>query len=155
MSNFRNRDYRAPPCGCIGKCCSAVAQWTLLHSNWRNRMLMNQALLRKPSINIFIQDFYRMWPRIEWSRVAFLGLVPKTIFVFVFFDTDWKIVFLILYRELFVSNPGALKICLFRVAFFFYRIASPKGYSGEFLDINPIFGMNFFSILVLKRLSYE
>ena len=38
------------------------------------------------------------------------------------------------YVKLFVTNPGALKIFLFRVAFFIHRIASPKGRSGEFLD---------------------
>ena len=59
----------------------------------------------------------------------------KTIFVFVFFDSDWKIVFLILYRELFVTKPGAIKICLFRAALFIHKIASKKGLGGYFIDI--------------------
>ena len=64
--------------------------------------------------------------------MAFWRLALKTIFFF-FFDSDCKIVFLISYLELFVTNQGGLEICLFRVAFFIHRIAYPKGHSGEFL----------------------
>ena len=83
-----------------------------------------------------------------------MGRGLKTIFVFVFFVSDWKIVFLILYRELFVTNQGALKICLFRAGFFSHGIATEKSHSGELLDMWPyghmeIVWLNIFLLLNL------
>ena len=44
------------------------------------------------SSNIMINDEYYIW---KVTCEAFLRRAPKTIFIFIIFDSDWKIVFLI------------------------------------------------------------
>ena len=41
----------------------------------------------------------------------------------------------LIHSELFVANPGSLKICLFRAEFFIHRIASQNVHRGKFLDM--------------------
>ena len=106
-----------------------------------------------PGANRHFKIFMKGKPRSKNSRYLksnLRGLFQtrsKDYFCF-FFDSDRKIVFLILYRELFVTKPGALKICLFRAAFFIHRIASKKGLGGNFLDIPSCYIIYYYNIIL-------